>query len=104
MTRFLSPNKNSRIGFGEGCVYLGIQCSIFNHQSHGPIKYLRVANLFEEDKGHKPSNDRESGRDGAGEEVRVLFQKLVVSEQAGEPLRRARECSSDDGSIPNPPS
>jgi hypothetical protein len=73
----------------------------FDHQPCGVIIQLRVTHLLEEDTGHEPSNDREGGRDGTGEEVRVLLQELVVTEQTGEPFCRTRERTSDYGSIPN---
>lgn len=73
----------------------------FDHQSSGSIEHPRVANLFEEEKSDKPSDDGETGRDSAGEEVRVLLQELVFAEQVVESLRWARKCSSDHGSVSN---
>ena len=51
-------------------------------------KILEIANLLEEEKGHEPSNGRESRRDSTREEIRILLQKLAVAEQVREPLRR----------------
>ena len=64
-------------------------------------KAVKSANLFKEEKGHEPSNNRESRGHSARKEIRVLLQEFAVAEQAGEPLRRARKCSPDDRSIPN---
>ena len=63
-------------------------------------KTLENANLLEEEKGHEPHNGRESRRHGTREEIRVVLQKPVVAEQVGEPFRRTRKCSPNDGSIP----
>jgi hypothetical protein len=95
-TRFFSPRRNSRIGFGDGWVYWGASSSI----SLG-IKRWRVANLFEKEKGHNPRNDRESRRHSAREEIWILLQKPVVTEHVREPFRRTRKCAPNDGPIPN---
>ena len=77
---------------------------ISDDQYDGRTKYSRAANLFEEEKCDKPSNNRVTGRSSAREKVRVLLQETVVAEQFREPVRRAGECSSDNGPVPCPQS
>ena len=50
-----------------------------------------IPNLLEKEKGHDPSNDRESRGHSTREEIRVLFQKSVVAERVGEPFRWTRK-------------
>ena len=94
-TRFFSPRRNSRIGFGEGWVYGGVSSSISSS-----MKRWGVTNLLEEEKGDEPSNDGESRRHGTREEIRERLQKRVVAKQAGESFRWTRECASDDRPVP----
>ena len=99
VTGFLSPQRNSRIGFGEACVYLEIRSSIDRTD-----KYLGITNLLKEEKGDEPGDDREGCRHGARQKVWIVLQEFVVTEQFGESRRRTRECSSNNGPIPGPKS
>jgi hypothetical protein len=64
-------------------------------------KMVGIPNLLEEEKGHDPSNDRESRGHSAREEIRVLLQKLVFAEQVREPFRWTRKCAPNNGPIIN---
>ena len=66
----------------------------------GRHKALEKTNLLLEENGHDTYDGRKSRRHSAREEIRVLFQKLAVTEQVGEPLHRTRKYSPDEGPIP----
>ena len=58
-----------------------------SHQPH-PAFTLESTNLLVEENCHKPHSGRESPSHNTREGIRVVLQKLAVTEQAGEPFRR----------------